>query len=97
MMKMVKKTAPVNGCCDLESEGETGCCRVEAIISVDDRGQMVLPKETRDRAGIKAGDKMALVSWERSGSICCMFLIKAEELAAMAKNMLGPIAKEIIR
>ena len=95
-MNMVKKSVASKECCNLQPGSEMGCCKVESIISVDDRGQMVLPKETRDRAGIKAGDKMVLVSWEKNGNICCMFLIKAEELATMAKHMLGPIAKEII-
>ena len=35
-----------------------GCCCVDAMVSVDERGQMVLPKETREKAGIKAGDKL---------------------------------------
>ena len=38
------------------------CCKIEALISVDERGQMVLPKEIRDRADIHTGDKLALVS-----------------------------------
>ena len=32
------------------------CCKVQAVVSVDERGQMVLPKEIREKAGIKAGD-----------------------------------------
>ena len=27
------------------------CCKVEAMVSVDERGQMVLPKEIRDKVG----------------------------------------------
>ncbi len=72
-----------------------GCCKIEALVSVDERGQMVLPKETRDRAKIRPGDKLALISWEKDGSVCCMFLIKAEELTGMVKSMLGPLFKEI--
>ncbi len=44
-----------------------GCCRVEALLGIDERGQMVLPKELRDRANIKAGDKLALISWQKDG------------------------------
>ena len=33
------------------------CCKVESIVSVDERGQMVLPKEIRERAKIGAGNK----------------------------------------
>ena len=72
------------------------CCKVEAVVSVDERGQMVLPKETRDRAHIRAGDKLALVSWTKDGEICCMVLVKAEELAGMVKSMLGPVMKDIL-
>ncbi len=72
------------------------CCQVEALISVDERGQMVLPKEIRDRAKIGAGDKLALVSWEKGGEVCCLFLIKAEDFAEMAKDLLGSIMKETV-
>ena len=55
-----------------------GCCQVTSLVSVDERGQMILPKEIRERAGIKAGDKLALVAWEKDGAICCLTLIKAD-------------------
>ncbi len=72
-------------------------CKVESLITIDERGQMVLPKEVRIKADIHAGDKLALVSWENDGKIACMFLIKAEGLAEMIRGMLGPIAKEILK
>lgn len=88
-----------------QKEENESCCaptemsrrnyKVEAVISVDDRGQMVLPKETRDKAGISAGDKLAVVNWEKDGEVCCISLIKAEKLAGMVKDFLGPMMKEI--
>jgi AbrB family looped-hinge helix DNA binding protein len=75
--------------------GEAGCCKVEAVVSVDDRGQMVLPKEIRDKAGIQAGNKLAIVGLERDGEVCCISLIKVEDLTEMVKDMLGPVMKEI--
>jgi antitoxin PrlF len=66
-------------------------CRVEAVLSVDERGQMVLPKDVREKAGIKTGDKLALVSWERDGTICCLSLMKAENLSGMVEGVLGPL------
>ena len=44
-------------------------CRVDSLVSVDDRGQMVLPKELRDKAGIKGGDKLAVIRVITSYSI----------------------------
>jgi antitoxin PrlF len=61
--------------------------RVESIVSVDERGQMVLPKDIRDKAGIKAGDKLALVTLEKNGKVCCIHLMKANELAGKAKEV----------
>jgi antitoxin PrlF len=71
-------------------------CKVEAVVSVDERGQMVLPKELRDRAHIRAGDKLAVVGCERDGAICCISLIKVEELSATVKGVLGPIFNDML-
>ncbi len=72
-----------------------GCCKVEAVISVDDRGQTVLPKEIREKANIRAGEKLAVMSWEKDGKTCCISLIKVEEFTGMVKDMLGPMMKEM--
>jgi antitoxin PrlF len=70
-------------------------CRVESLVSVDERGQMVLPKELRDRAKIRPGDKLALISWEKNGEICCLSLVKTENFKGMLANLLGPMIKEM--
>lgn len=69
---------------------KTGCT-VEAVLTIDDRGQMVLPKDVRERANIKPGDKLALVSWEKDDSICCLALLKTEHLSGMVKDILTPL------
>lgn len=88
----MKKEGEKENCCS-----PIGCCKVEAMVSVDERGQMVLPKELRDKAGIHAGDKLAVVSMEKNGETCCLSLIKAESLTGMVKNMLGPVMEEIFQ
>ncbi|MCJ7697596.1 MAG: AbrB/MazE/SpoVT family DNA-binding domain-containing protein [Thermoplasmata archaeon] len=72
------------------------CCRVESVVSVDERGQMVLPKEIREKANIKTGDKLAVITMEMDGKICCLSLVKINEIEHMVKEMLGPIMKEIL-
>jgi AbrB family looped-hinge helix DNA binding protein len=72
-------------------------CKVESIISIDERGQMVLPKEMREKANIRAGDKLAVVSWDKEGEICCLYLIKTEYLAERVKDFLGPMMKDMMR
>jgi AbrB family looped-hinge helix DNA binding protein len=73
------------------------CCKVEALVSIDERGQMVLPKEAREKANIRAGDKLAVISWERDGQSCCLTLMKAEALTEMVKGILGPIVGDIFQ
>jgi AbrB family looped-hinge helix DNA binding protein len=70
---------------------------VEAMVSIDERGQMVLPKELRDKAGILPGDKLAVVSMQKDGQTCCISLIKAETLTGMVKDMLGPVMEEVFK
>lgn len=77
--------------------GEMSCCKVESIVGIDERGQMVLPKDIRERANIRAGDKLAVVSMEKAGKICCLSLIKVEELEGMVKSVLGPVMDEIFK
>lgn len=91
---MVKKGKD-ESCCTSFVKG-IGCCKVESLVSIDERGQMILPKELRDKAKIKAGDKLAIVSWERNEKILGISLIKADDFAEMVKDILGPMMKEII-
>jgi len=90
----------------MAGKGKSGCCdsgmcqsgyKVEALISVDERGQMVLPKEIREKADIKAGDKLAVISWEKDGKTCCLSLIKVETLTGMVKDLLGPLMEEMTK
>ncbi len=92
---MVRKKVS-ESCCVAMGEG-MGCCKVESLISVDERGQMVLPKEIREKAKIRAGDKLAVVAWEKDGEVCCISLVKTDAITIMVKDMLGPMMKEIIR
>jgi len=87
--KMAKKKKRASSC----EPGNN--CNVESIVTVDERGQMVLPKELRKKAKIKTGDKLAITSWQKDGEVCCITLMKVEELVDMVKGKLGPVMKEI--
>jgi antitoxin PrlF len=71
-------------------------CRVESLVTVDDRGQMVLPKELRERAVIRGGDKLAVISWEKEGAVCCLSLVKVEEFSEMVRSVIGPLMGELL-
>ena len=63
-------------------------CRVEAVLPVDGRGQIVLPKEVRRRANIQDGDKLALVSWMNRDEVCCLALIRTDNLSSEVSGMM---------
>ena len=75
----------------LNGPNALSCCRIESLVSVDERGQMVLPKEIRDRANIQAGDKLAVINWEKDGEICCILLMKSDNLTSMIQEFLSPL------
>ena len=85
----------VSNCCDMSSGASR--CRIEALVSIDERGQMVLPKDLREKAHIRPGDKLALTSWEKEGSICCITITKAEDLIEMVKSAIGPVVNDIVK
>lgn len=67
------------------------CCSLEAVVSVDERGQLVLPKDLRRRAGISAGERLALVSYRGDdGEICCITLVKADSVASAVDAVIAP-------
>jgi antitoxin PrlF len=70
------------------------CCKIDAVVTVDTKGQIVLPKDLRNRAGIKPNDKLAMIGVEQAGCICCIVMIKADALESSIKERLGPIFKQ---
>ena len=90
-MKSRTSQLPADCGCEIPSGAR---CTVEAMVSLDERGQMVLPKDLRERAGIAPGEKLALVSWERDGAVCCLMLLRAEQFTGMVKGLVGPLLQE---
>jgi len=88
-------------CCDADCScrgvNRLDCCRVEAVVNVDARGQMVLPKELREKAGIGPDQKLALLSWMQGRDLCCITLQRADDLAEMVRRTYGPLLSTAIR
>ena len=81
-------------CCGPRKDG-IGCCNVEGFAQIDERGQMVLPKEIREKAGIGPGDKLVIITCESDGKISVISLIRSEEFSGMVKDFLGPAMGDI--
>jgi AbrB family looped-hinge helix DNA binding protein len=76
-----------------------GCCRIDAIIALDSKGQIVLPKDIREKAGLKPNDKLAIVCCQEKSKaeVCCLIMVKAEKLEEPVKKALEPVLKEIFK
>lgn len=77
-------------------EEQSSCCSIAAIVPIDSRGQIVLPKELREKADIGPNDKLALVAHEANGKICCFSLFKSNDLSDLIRTKLGPILKDVL-
>lgn len=73
------------------------CCKIDAIVTMDAKGQIVLPKDLRERAKLKPNDKLAIVGFERDGEICCIVMLKADALGSSVKKMLGPVFENALK
>jgi len=78
-------------------KGSPECCKVDAIVTMDSKGQIVLPKDIREKADLKPNDKLAIVGCEREGEICCVMVIKAERLREAVTKTLGPMLKGVFQ
>jgi antitoxin PrlF len=85
----------IQQCQEIQMTKQEGCncVKVRALVNIDERGQMVLPKEIRKKADIRGGDKLALSTIEREGKVCCILLTKSDELGHAVQATLGPAAQ----
>ncbi len=82
-------------CCSSSSEG-SGCCHIEGVVNIDSRGQIVLPKNLREKMDLKEGDKLVVISMNDRGKIASISLMKTNPIDGMIKLSLKPIMKELI-
>ncbi len=93
--KAKKKIIMEGGCCEPMDENACGCS-VESMITVDGKGQMVLPKEVREKTGIKAGDKLAVVCMGKRDKSSFILMLKSEEFSGLIKILVGPAMKDFM-
>ena len=79
---------------DKGSCGDQCCYQVSAVITVDARGQTVLPKDIRKKMGISPGDKLVVIMHESAGTPCCLSMMRMNDLSMMVSGPLGEALKE---
>ncbi|MGD0330323.1 MAG: HgcAB-associated protein [Nitrososphaeria archaeon] len=78
------------------SKDSVGCCSINAVVTVDEKGQIVIPKDVREKAGLKPNDKLAIIGCERDNAICCIIMIKTEKLDSSVSKTLSPLLKDAL-
>jgi antitoxin PrlF len=78
-------------CCNKE------CCKIDAVVTVDSKGQIVLPKDLREKAKIKPNDKLAVINFQRGSEVCCIVMLKVDALENTVKDLLGPVFKNVFQ
>ena len=63
---------------------------IYGIVTVGERGQIVIPKEARDQFDIKPGDKLVVAGDIRKG----IAIVKAGVLKELALKILGVVSEE---
>jgi len=64
---------------------------------MDAKGQIVLPKDLREKANLKPNEKIAVVACEKDGEVCCIMMLKAEKLQGAVTKTLGPLLKSVTK
>lgn len=78
----------------------SGCSevlKVDAVVTIDSKGQIVLPKDLREKSKLKSGDKLAIMACEKEGEVCCIVMVKAEGLGEAMSKIISPALKQVIK
>lgn len=82
--------------------------QLEAIVSFDERGQLVIPKDLRKKFNLKAGDKFALISCMTNScdpgccdpgddsTLCCFTLVHTDQLKDIVNQALSPMMADVL-
>jgi AbrB family looped-hinge helix DNA binding protein len=64
--------------------------KIDAVTSIDARGQVVIPKGIRGEMEWKAGKKLAIIIKEQNGKPCCVSIMSVDALSTPIKEILEP-------
>lgn len=74
---------------ECNTETGKGCAEhyeLEAVVSFDERGQLVLPKDVRKKFNLRVGEKLALISCTNEEGVCCFSLIRTKNMQSLLKQ-----------
>ena len=69
-------------------------CAIEALVTVDKRGQAIIPKEIRKIIDIHGGEKLAVFTRQKEGEECHIFLVKAGNFEETVEQLWTRVVNE---
>jgi AbrB family looped-hinge helix DNA binding protein len=87
----------MSSCCNDKDICRDEVCRIDAVITMDAKGQIVLPKDLREKANMRSNDKIAVVACEKDGEVCCIMMVKAEKFVGAVTKTLSPLLISITK
>ncbi|MCS7119857.1 MAG: HgcAB-associated protein [Candidatus Bathyarchaeota archaeon] len=51
------------------------CCGIDAVVTLDSKGQIVLPKDVREKIKLRPNDKLAIISCHSGDEACCLIMV----------------------
>jgi antitoxin PrlF len=64
-------------------------CMIEALVTMDGRGQIVIPKKVRESTGIRGGEKLVVCTNRKEGRECYIFLVKTGNFPGIAGSFVN--------
>ena len=80
---------------DLDMADSDSCCEIEAVVSFDERGQLVFPKDVRKKFNLEAGEKFLMISCTNEAGLCCFTMVKTNAVNKIVGSVLNPMLKNI--
>jgi antitoxin PrlF len=80
------------GSCDCPTKPDPTKNTLFAVTKIDDRGQIVIPKEIRDSLGWNKSEKIAILTrMNAEGKACCVMLVHVDSLADSIKGFVNTL------
>ncbi|NMC07937.1 MAG: AbrB/MazE/SpoVT family DNA-binding domain-containing protein [Candidatus Lokiarchaeota archaeon] len=77
------------GCTTAPNEGKNS---LFAVTKIDDRGQIVIPKEIRDSLGWNKNERIAMLTRKNAeGKACCVMLVHVDSFEDSIKEFVGKL------
>nr|MDO8109282.1 HgcAB-associated protein [Candidatus Sigynarchaeota archaeon] len=74
--------------CGCQQKGTRSACCIEHVTTMDERGQVVIPKEVRNALGWKGGEKIAIITRTSNNKPCCVMLVNVGSLSTQIKGFI---------